>query len=421
MAGPGWLEHSKKPTEEISMEWHRRTNELPIAILAGTLLSMLLLQAACKDSEKKAPPPPEVLVADVVQKDVPIVREWVGTLIGDVNAEIRPKVEGYILRQIYTEGSFVNKGQPLFQIDPRQFQAALDQAKGELERQKAALEKATNDVNRYTPLVAQRAISQQELDNALSSQRAAQANVAAATAAAENAKLNLDWSTVTSPIAGIAGIAQFQVGALVNGQSVLTTVSTVNPIQVLFQISEQEYLRGAEAAKQGFKIDTLSLELILADGSVYPHKGLYTVSDREVNVKTGTIAVKGTFPNPGNILRPGQFAKVRTAVYTAKNALLVPQKALADMQGNPMVAVVKPDNTVDMRSVKPGPVTGGMLVIEEGLKAGEKVVVEGLQKVQPNKPVVAKAAPAEGAAPAAAAEKKPETQAEEPKKPESGR
>lgn len=392
---------------------------LGFIILAAALLSL----AGCGESEKPKVGPPEVLVADVVQKDVPIVREWVGTLNGDVNAEIRPKVEGYILKQVYQEGSFVHKGQPLFQIDPRQFQAALDQAKGNLERQKAALEKADNDVARYTPLAKEKAISQEELDNALSAQRAGQANVDSAKAALDNAQLNLNWSTVTSPIDGIAGIAQFQVGALVNGQSVLTTVSTVNPIQVLFQISEQQYLRASEAKMMGGALGDLSLELILADGSVYPHKGKPTVSDREVNVKTGTIAVKGVFPNPGNVLRPGQFAKVRMAVTTAKGALLVPQKALSDQQGNPVVAVVKADNTVDMRPVKPGPIVGQMIVIDEGLKPGEKVIVEGLQKVKPGAPVAAKPAPAEGSAapePAVGAEKKPAAPAEATK-PEAGR
>jgi membrane fusion protein (multidrug efflux system) len=385
-----------------------------IAKLAGMafLAAALLGLAGCGEPAKPTLVPPEVLVTEVVQKDVPIIREWVGTLNGDVNAEIRPKVEGYILKQVYQEGSFVRKGQPLFQIDPRQFQAALDQAKGNLERQKAALEKADNDVTRYTPLAAQKAISQEELDNALSAQRAGQANVDSAKAALDNAQLNLNWSTVTSPIEGIVGIAQFQVGALVNGQSVLTTVSTVNPIQVLFQISEQQYLKAAEARMMGNALEGLALELILSDGSVYPHKGKPTVSDREVNVKTGTIAVKGVFPNPGNLLRPGQFAKVRMAVTTAKGALLVPQKALSDMQGNPVVGVVKADNTVDMRPVKPGPLVGQMVLIEDGLKPGEKVIVEGLQKVKPGAPVAAKPAPAEGA-PA------PEPKAEGEKKAES--
>lgn len=374
---------------------NRGKNGIPKWIALALLTGALLTLAACGGSEKPASGPPEVLVTEVVQKDVPIIREWVGTLDGDVNAEIRPKVEGYILKQLYKEGSFVRKGQPLFQIDPRQFQAALDQAKGNLERQKAALEKADNDVRRYTPLAKEKAISQQELDNALSAQRAGQANVDSAKAALDNAQLNLNWSAVTSPIEGIVGIAQSQVGALVNGQSVLTTVSTVNPIQVVFQISEQQYLKAAEARMMGHAFEGLELELILSDGSVYPHKGNPTVSDREVDVKTGTIAVKGVFPNPGNLLRPGQFAKVRMAVTTAKGALLVPQKALSDQQGNPMVAVVKADNTVDIRPVKPGPIVGHMVVIDEGLKPGEKVIVEGLQKVKPGAPVAAKPAPAE--------------------------
>lgn len=350
--------------------------------------------AGCGGPAKPASAPPEVLVAEVTQKDVPIIREWVGTLLGDVNAEIRPKVEGYILRQLYPEGSVVRKGQPLFQIDPRQFKAALDQAKGNLERYEAALEKAGNDVNRYTPLAKEKAISQQELDDALSDQRAAQANVESAKAALETARLNLEWSTVTSPIDGIAGIAQFQVGALVNGQSALTTVSTVDPIQVLFQLSEQEYLLGVEAEKDGIQPGEHELDLVLADGSTYPHRGKPTVADREVNVKTGTIAVKGSFPNPGNVLRPGQFAKVRMAVRVAQGALLVPQRAVSELQGSFQVAVVKSDGTIDLRTVKPGLQVEEGWIIDEGLKPGEKVVVEGLQKVKAGTQVVVKPAAA---------------------------
>lgn len=365
-----------------------------VGLWVGSLALLTLASALACKKETPPPPPPEVLVADVVQKDVPIVREWVGTLDGSVNAEIRPKVEGYVLKQLYTEGTFVKKGQPLFQIDPRQFKAALDQAKGNLERQEAALEKSDNDVKRYTPLAAEKAISQQELDNALSSQRANAANVAAAKAAVEETQLNLAWCTVTSPIDGIVGIAQSQVGALVNKLNVMTTVSTVDPIEALFQISEQEYLKTQAAKAQGFAIEALTAELVLADGSVYPHAGHPTVSDREVNVKTGTIAIKAAFPNPDALLRPGQFAKVRMAVFTAKDALLIPQKALTEMQGNALVAVVAGDGSVEMRPVKVGHQVGSSLIIEKGLNAGEKVVVEGIQKIRPGVKVAAKPAPA---------------------------
>jgi len=344
-----------------------------------------------------SPAPTEVLVTPVVQQDVPVVKEWIGTLQGTVNAEIRPKVQGYLLRRVYAEGSLVRKGQVLFEIDPRQFQAAYDQATGSVGRAEAYLAKTVVDVNRYTPLVAQQAVSQQELDNATAARDEATASLAAARANQEQAKLNLQWAQVTSPIDGIAGIAKGQVGDLVDGQVVLTSVSSVDPIKVEFPISEQEYMSAAarmnEAVESGQS--KIALELVLADGTLYAEKGIATALNRQVDVKTGTITVLGEFPNPGRLLRPGQYAKVRAVVSERKGALLVPQRAVSELQGSFLIGVVKPDGTADVRSVVPGPRFGNMWVIDKGLEPGDQVVVEGLQFVRTGTKVAAKQAPAE--------------------------
>lgn len=312
--------------------------------------------------------------------DVPLTQEWVGTLDGYVNAEIRPQVEGYLLRQVYKEGSGLRQGDLLFEIDPRQFKAAADQAKAALARDQAALDKARLDVERYTPLAAEKAISQQELDNAQASFRQAQATVDASRAASDKALLNLQWTRIVSPINGIAGIAKVQVGDLVNGQRVMTTVSTVDPIKVFFSASEQEYMGWARAwaTKGGGKG---SLTLVLSDGSTYPLRGDSFLADRNVDVKTGTIMLAGLFPNPESLLRPGQYAKVRADIGLRKGAILVPQRAVWEIQGNPQIAVVGPDNKVDIHPIQTGPRIGGLLVVEKGLKAGDRVVVEGTQKV----------------------------------------
>jgi membrane fusion protein (multidrug efflux system) len=319
-------------------------------------------------------------VVTVLQQDVPVVHEWIGNLDGFVNAEIRPQVEGYVLRQVYKEGSTVRKGQPLFEIDPRQFKASADQARAALARDAAARDKAKLDVGRYTPLAAQKAISQQELDNALAALRQAQANVDASQAALDRATLNQDWTRVTSPIDGIAGIAKVQVGDLVNGQRVMTTVSTVDPIKVFFSATEQEFTTWARdwASKGGGKG---SLELVLSDGSVYSRRGDPLLADRSVDSRTGTILVAGTFPNPEGILRPGQFGKVRAAVAMEAKALLVPMKALTDVQGTSQVAVVGRDNKVDIHIVRTGPRVGSLVVVEQGLNPGDRVIVEGIQKI----------------------------------------
>lgn len=382
----------------------RRTNLRGLAhrgIALSLLVSGLILMASCEKGKGAAPPPLKVQVTDVIQRDVPVTQEWVGTLQGSVNADIRPKVEGYILKQLYQEGSLVKPGQPLFQIDPRQFKAALDSAKGNLARNEAALDNANITVERYKPLAKSQAISQQELDDALSQQRQCQANVESAQAQVENAQLNLDWSTVTSPIAGIAGTAQIQVGSLVNGQSVLTTVSTVDPIRVSFAISERQYLSYMSATETQRGEAGGELAIILADGSVFSHRGKVIILNREVDVKTGTITLVGEFPNPESLLRPGQYAKVQAVTRVKKGALLVPQAAVKELQGDNQVAVVGPDNTIEMRSVQPAERTGTLWVIDTGIKPGEKVVVGGLQMVRPGMKVeTTPAAAPEEAAPA---------------------
>lgn len=360
--------------------------------------AFVALLSACGGKPAAPPPgPTEVLVTTVIQKDVPVVKEWIGTLQGVVDAEIRSKVQGYLMRRVYAEGSLVRKGQVLFEIDQRQFQAAVDQATGTVGRADAYLAKTKVDVDRYTPLVAQQAISQQELDNALAARDEATAAVASAKANQEQANLNLQWTRVTSPVDGIAGIAKGQVGDLVDGQVVLTTVSTVDPIKVEFPISEQEYMSAAgrmnEAIATGHS--KIALELILADGSVYPEKGVATALNRQVDVKTGTITVLGEFPNPARILRPGQYARVRAVVSERKGALLVPQRAVSELQGSFLVGVVKPDGTADVRAVVPGPRFGSLWVIEKGLDPGDQVVVEGLQFVRTGTKVTAKPAPPE--------------------------
>jgi membrane fusion protein (multidrug efflux system) len=371
------------------------------AVFALVLVGMSAA-AACKKTEaaKPAAPPPGVVVTAAIQQDQPVVREWIGTTAGDVNAEIRPKVDGYLLRRAYVEGGYVRQGDLLFEIDARQSQAGLQQARANLTQAEAALAKANRDVARYEPLAREHAISQQELDNARSAQEAAQASVGALRASVEQARLNTSWTHVTAPISGIAGIAQAQVGNLVSPQSVLTTVSRVDPIRVAFPMSEQEYLH--------FQNDPVmrkaELELVLSDGSVHPHKGHITVSGSSVDVKTGTIQVVGLFPNPGNVLRPGQFAKVRAVTEVRRGAILVPQRAVNELQGTYQVAVVGPNNMAEVRPVKVGARVGTMWIVEEGLAAGERVVLEGFSRVKNGTPVSPTDAPTDtsGAATASA-------------------
>jgi RND family efflux transporter MFP subunit len=373
---------------------------IPVTLRAVELVTALLLLASCKNSEPPPPPIPEVEVVQVIQKNVPIYGEWVGTLDGTVNAQIRSQVTGYLLSQRYAEGSFVRKGQLLFEIDPRTFQTAVDQAKGQLanaEQQLAQAEanqtKTELDVKRYVPLAKEQAVSQQDLDNAVQANlaaqaqvRAAKAQIAAANAQVQAAQLNLSFTRIISLIDGIAGIAQAQIGDLVAPTNVLTTVSTVDPIKVYFPVSEQEYLdyvrENPDAAKRAAQEKQLGLELVLADGEPFPYKGKFSFADRQVDVKTGTLRLEGVFPNPGNILRPGQFARVRAITKTINDALLVPQRAVTELQGTYQVAVVDQDNKVSIRSVKVGERVGSLWIIQTGLKPGERVVAEGVQKVR---------------------------------------
>jgi membrane fusion protein (multidrug efflux system) len=342
---------------------------------------VLLSCAGCSSTaEKPAPPPPTVTITPVIQGDVPISQEWVGTMAGNTDADIRPKVEGFLLTRLYDEGSFVDKGQVMFQLDKRQAQAAVEQATGNLERARAALGQAEIDVRRFTPLVAEKAVSQAELDKATSAEKAARATVDADQAGLDNAKLNLGWTTVTSPISGIAGVAKVAIGDLITPTTVMTTVSSVNPIYVDINISEQDYLR-FRRDKSG-QSPGRNLELILGDGTVHPGRGHVIVLNREVDTRTGTIQVRGEFPNPGNVLRPGQYARIRAVVEVRKNALLVPQRAVSELQGIYQVGVVTPDNQVTIKTVKIGPLSGDKWVIESGLAAGENVVVDGLQRVR---------------------------------------
>jgi len=419
------------------------------------ILAASLMVSGCQKEEKAGPPPPPVVeVAEVVQKDVPIFAEWVGTLDGFVNATIRAQVQGYLIKQNYQEGDLVRKGQVLFEIDPREFQAALDQAKagasqakgaldqakaglnqakGAVEQTKSSLEKAKAEVNvqdarwttakanlaRIKPLAEQNAVSKKDLDDAVGMElstrsavdaakaavdaaqanivaaeaqvvgaqaniAAAEAHVLAAQAAVDKAQLNLSFTKITSPIEGISGIAKAQIGNLVGPGSVeeLTTISTVDPIKCYVALSEQEYMNAQELRKKRGALGKVPLELILSDGSTYPKKGEVAFADRQVDVRTGTIRVGTLFPNPQNILRPGQFSRVRAEMGIKKGALVIPQRAVTDVQGKYLVAVVGPENKVVIRPVKTGAQFEQLRVIEEGLKAGEKVVAEGIQKVR---------------------------------------
>jgi membrane fusion protein (multidrug efflux system) len=346
-------------------------------------------------------PIPDVLVVKVEQKDVPIMVEWIGTLDGFSNADVRAQVAGYLLRQDYQEGAFVKKGQLLFEIDSRPFQAVLDQAEGQLAQAKAILanseavqHRTELDVNRYTPLAKEQAASQQDLDNAIQNNLAAKATVATAQAqiktadaAVESAQINLDFTRLTAPIEGIVGLAQLQVGALVNPSSEpVTSVSTVDPIKVYFTVGEPQYLdfrrRFPDESSRQQADKNLRLELILADGTTYPHEGKFYFADRQVNQGTGAIRIAGLFPNPNNILRPGGYGKVRTVIRVEPHALLVPQRAVSELQGGYQVAVVDGANKVTIRTVKVGDVSGSQWIVTEGLHQGDTVVAEGVQKVR---------------------------------------
>ena len=437
----------------------KRKAFITTAIIAGLLtLGVVTFARRSNKTAENAPHPLDVQVVKVEQRDVPVYSEWIGTTDGMVNAEIKAQVTGYLLRQDYKEGSFVRKGQLLFEIDPRPFQAALDMAQGQLAQFKGQLEQASShvkeaeaqvaqansqllqmqaqlaqtqanqvktqlDVNKYAPLLEQKAVTQQDYDNAAQANVVAKAQVRAAEAGIETARagvraanaqvgtakaaitaaqgqienanaairtaeLNLDFTRIISPIDGIAGLAQAQVGNLITTQSApLTTVSTVDPIKVYFTVSEQEYLnytrRHPTEEEREAATRNLELELVLADGTTYPQKGNFYFADRQVDPKTGAIRLAGTFPNPDNVLRPGQYGRVRAVTSTKADALLVPQRAVSQLQGGYQVAVVGADNHIEIRSVKVGDRTDALWIIEDGLKPGESVVVEGLQRIKP--------------------------------------
>jgi membrane fusion protein (multidrug efflux system) len=435
-----------------------RKVSISLLVIAVAAVAMLLGFARSSKPAQAAPPVLAVGVVQVEQKNVPIYSEWIGTTEGMVNAELKAQVTGYLLRQDYKEGSFVKKGQLLFEIDPRPVQAALDQANGQVAQYQGQVEQATSqitqaeaqlaqansqllqaqarleqaranqvktelDVKKYQPLAEQKAVTQQDLDNALQANTGAKAQVDAekagveaaraqmahasaeiktahagvatakgqlenAQATAKTAALNLSFTRIVSPIDGIAGMAQAQVGDLVSTTSnPLTTVSTLDPIKVYFTLSEQDYLRYTKpflgSAEQSGSLDHLELELILSDGTTYPEKGTFYFADRQVDPKTGAIRMAGVFPNPNNGLRPGQFGRVRAVTSTQEDALMVPQRAVSELQGTYQVAVVGPDNKVSFRVVKVGEKSGSMWVINEGLKPGETIVAEGTIKVRP--------------------------------------
>ena len=428
-----------------------------IIVVIVVILGALMVAGRLNKPAQAAPRPLAVEVVQVAQRDVPIYSEWIGTTDGMVNAEIKAQVTGYLLRQDYKEGSFVRKGQLLFEIDPRPFQAAVDQAHGQVAQFQGQLEQATSqvtqaeaqvaqansqlsqsqaqlaqaqanqvktqlDVNKYAPLAEQKAVTQQDLDNAVQANVVAKAQVEAAKAGVETARaqlraataqistakagiatakgqienaqavvktaeLNLGFTKIISPIDGIAGIAQAQVGNLIGATTPpLTTVSAVDPIKVYFTFSEQDYLRFTKRslidAKRDAGVAQLELELVLSDGSEYPNKGSFFFADRQVDQKTGAIRAAGIFPNPGNLLRPGQYGRVRAVTSTKDQALLVPQRAVTELQGSYQVAVVGRDNKVEIRTVKVGERVGPMWIVEEGLTAGESVIAEGTQKVR---------------------------------------
>jgi RND family efflux transporter MFP subunit len=442
-----------------------------IIVAVVAIASVLIVAGRGNKPTQAAPRPLDVEVIKVEQRDVPIYSEWIGTTDGMVNADIKAEVTGYLLRQDYKEGSFVKKGQLLFEIDPRPFQAALDQANGQVAQYQGQLEQANSQVtqaeaqvaqansqllqaqaqlaqaqanqvktqldeNKYAPLAAQKAVTQQDYDNAKQTNVVAGAQVEAAKAGVETARaqiraanaqigtakatistargqienaravartaqLNLGFTRIISPIDGIAGIAQAQVGNLINTTSSLTTVSTVDPIKVYFTLNEREYLNYTKSnlidAKPGASVAHLELELVLADGTSYPNKGRFFFADRQVDPKTGAIRMAGIFPNSENLLRPGQYGRVRAVTSTKEEALLVPQRAVTELQGSYQVAVVGRDNKIEIRTVKVGDRTGTMWIIVDGLKQGETVVAEGTQKVRPG--VVVNPLPFVGATP----------------------
>ena len=354
------------------------------ALLCGSLL----LLGGCGGGSKAASPAPSpsVEVATVIQRDTPIYSEWLATLDGYVNAEIQPRVSGYIIKQNYREGALVRKGDVLFEIDPRPLKAALDQAKAQVAQAEALLAKAGLDVERDTPLAAARAIAQSQLDTELQAKAGAQASVLAAKANVEQAELNVEFTRVTSLVSGIAGIARVQIGNLVGPSSTLTSVSQVDPIKAYFTVSELVFMDFHRRFPTEQSVEEqrkrMPLQLILGDGSIYERTGTISFADREVNAATGTIRIAGVFPNPNNLLRPGGYGRVRLSARTATGALLIPQRAVTELQGSYQVAVVSSDNKVSIRPVTVGDRVGSLWIVTNGLKAGERVIVEGLLRIR---------------------------------------
>jgi RND family efflux transporter MFP subunit len=385
--------------------WHRPA----LALYMGILVMGAGGCNSTADTRPKAgPPPPTVQVAAVERRDVPLTTEWIASMDGYVNAQIQPHVSGYLIGQNYREGSFVHKGDVLFEIDPRPFQAALNQSLGQLAQAKAQvaqtqaqvtqaqaqLAKATQDVIRDTPLAEAKAIAQSRMDDEVQARAgavaavtaaqaavtAAQSGVTAAEAAVEQSELNMSFTKITSLVDGVAGIAQAQIGDLVATTTVLTSVSQLDPIKVYFPMSEQDYVR---AQSPGTPLAGVSLTLLLSDGSTYPHPGKVLWTDRQIDTSTGTIRVAAAFPNPGNVLRPGEYGKVRAVTETRHAALLVPQAGVTELQGSYQVAVVNSDNKVEIRPVQVGTPVGGDWVVTQGVAFGDRVVVAGLQYAQP--------------------------------------
>jgi membrane fusion protein, multidrug efflux system len=368
------------------------------ALILWAALPVLIAFSSCKKASPTAGSagPPEVLVAEVVQKEVPMIRQWVGTLNGSENADVRARTTGYLQKRAYQEGGYVKQGDLLFEIDPRPFVAALDQAKSQLQEAQATLLGVEQDAKRAKELFQGKVISEQEYTNKTQDYQTKLAAVAAAQAAVESAQLNLDYTKVVSPLDGIAGLAQAQIGDLVGtgSNTVLTTVSQIEPIRCYFPISEQTYWEFADLLKKAMAVPEAErperVEMILPNGSVYSHKGKFDFVDRQVDPKTGTIQIAVNFPNPELTLRPGQYATARAEIGSIPNALLIPQQSVSQLQGGNQVAVVSADGKAEIRAIKVGPVFGQMIVVTDGLKAGEKVIVEGFQKVRQGTQVLAK-------------------------------
>ena len=352
------------------------------------LIAALSFVGCSRQSPPAAPPVPEVVVATVTPRDVPVVREGVATLDGFITANINAQVQGYLISRDYKEGSLVKKGDRLFQIDPRPFEAALAQAQGNLATAQANRAKADADIKRAMDLFAKKVISDQERDSYIQGAKVGKANVQSAEAAVRQAELNLSYTTIIAPIDGIAGIANAQVGDLVGpATGPLTALSQVDPIKATINVGEQaftEFLtKHPDADEREQFLKTLRFALFLGNGTLCPQSGEFYAQDRNIDPKTGAIRVELTFANPGNRLRPGQFGKIRAVMETDKGAPVIPQEAVADLQGRQMVAVVSNDNTVAMRPVVMGERCGALWQVIAGLSAGERVVVEGMQKVPP--------------------------------------